>query len=37
MKNKVGRPKMKLNEAVLQRELKKYIEGKQSAVTTYST
>lgn len=36
MKNKIGRPKLKLDEAELQKELKKYLEGKQSAVTTYS-
>lgn len=36
MKNKVGRPKLYLEEAELQKELKKYLEGKQSAVVTYS-
>lgn len=36
IKNKVGRPKLYFDETELQKELEKYLEGKQSAVATYS-
>lgn len=32
---KVGRPKLNINEKKLQEELKKYINGKQTATTTF--
>lgn len=37
VKNKVGRPKLIINERELQEELKKYINGEQTGVATYST
>lgn len=37
VKNKVGRPRLIINETKLQEELKKYINGEQSGVETYST
>ena len=37
VKNKVGRPKLVINETKLQEELKKYLNGEQSGVETYST
>lgn len=35
LKNKVGRPKININEKELQEELKKYINRKQTATTTF--
>lgn len=37
VKNKVGRPKLIINESKLEEELKKYLNGEQSGVDTYST
>ena len=37
VKNRVGRPKLIINETELQEELKKYINGEQTAVKTYTT
>lgn len=34
---KIGRPKLIINETKLQEELKKYINGEQTAVKTYTT
>ena len=36
VKNKVGRPRLVINETELQKELKKYINKEQTAVKTYS-
>ena len=36
IQNNVGRPKLKLNETEIQKELKKYIKGEQTAVATYT-
>ena len=36
VKNKVGRPKLIINETELQKELKKYINKEQTPVKTYS-
>lgn len=36
VKNKVGRPRLIINETKLQEELKKYINGDQTGVATYS-
>lgn len=37
VRKKVGRPKLVINETKLQEELKKYLNGEQSGVETYST
>lgn len=36
VRNKVGRPRLVINEMELQKELKKYINKEQTAVKTYS-
>ena len=36
VKNKVGRPRLVINETELQKELEKYINKEQTAVKTYS-
>lgn len=33
---KVGRPKLNIDEQLLKSEIKKYLNGEQKAVTTYS-
>ena len=35
MENKIGRPKLNINEKLLKTEIKKYLKGEQKAVTTY--
>lgn len=35
MENKIGRPKLNINEKKLKSEIKKYLNGEQKAVTTY--
>ena len=37
LNSKVGRPKLKINETELQRELKKYMNKEQTAVETYNS
>lgn len=37
VRNKVGRPKLVIDEMKLKEELKKYLNGEQSGVETYST
>lgn len=37
VRNKVGRPRLVINEMELQKELKKYINKEQTAVKTYTT
>ena len=36
LKNKVGRPKLNINEKELQEQLKKYIDNEQTGVETYT-
>ena len=35
IKKQVGRPKLKINEADFQKEVKKYLNNKQTAIETY--
>ena len=35
MENKIGRPKLNINEKLLKSEIEKYLKGEQTAVTTY--
>ena len=35
MENKIGRPKLNINEKLLKTEIEKYLKGEQKAVTTY--